>query len=240
MRHNHRPFWLWSLHEGFQFWWQTHILEPQFEAVGLGLQATWPWRIDVHGPNIYIGNSLHLHPSKQYRIMLSTWSTQENPAEIRIGDNVLISPGCRFLAAHKITIGDNAMFGSEVAVSDSDWHDVFDRTSIPGRGAEISIGANAWIGERSIILKGVTIGENTIVGAGSVVTRDLPANVIAAGNPVKVIREFDASDVTGKREDLFPTPGSLRDEDRFIYKQVYGTNTFFNYLRTKISPTRKD
>ena len=60
----------------------------------------------------------------------------------------------------------------------------------------IHIGNKVWIGANSVVLPGVTIGENSVIGAGSIVTRDIPANVIAAGNPCRVIREITEEDKT--------------------------------------------
>lgn len=107
-------------------------------------------------------------------------------AELRIGNNCGFSGtviGC-FL---HINIGSNVKFGANTLITDSDWHEDDERS---GNHTEVIIGNNVWVGTRAIVLKGVTIGDNSVIGAGSVVTRDIPANSIAAGNPCRVIRRI--------------------------------------------------
>lgn len=91
-----------------------------------------------------------------------------------------------------ITIEDDAMIGAGTLITDSDWHslsaDVIERHTKDGKTAPVTIGHNAFIGTRCIILKGVNIGANAVVGAGSVVTCDIPAGAIAAGNPCHIVR----------------------------------------------------
>lgn len=76
------------------------------------------------------------------------------------------------------------------------------------------IGNNCWIGANSVICLGVTIGENTVIGAGSVVTKDIPANCVAAGNPCRVIREIDENDQKYYYRDRPITPEDLAEERR--------------------------
>jgi acetyltransferase-like isoleucine patch superfamily enzyme len=95
------------------------------------------------------------------------------------------------------------MIAPNVMIMDSDFHEVGlveDRVSAPGleSDADVAIGRNCWIGSRAIVLKGVKIGDNTIVAAGSIVTSDLPPNVLAAGAPARIIRTLvaDAPDAS--------------------------------------------
>ncbi len=111
---------------------------------------------------------------------------------IFLGDNVNINFGCVILDCNEVHIGDNVMFGPCVQVYAAHHPiDAFERI----KGSEISspvhIGNRVWIGGGAIILPGVSIGDNTTIGAGSVVTKDVPANVVAAGNPARVIRRID-------------------------------------------------
>ena len=112
-----------------------------------------------------------------------------------IGNNVGISQTA--LIAHAdITIGDNVKIGGGTCVYTSDFHSLNKDLRRTGedlknrKSAPITIENDAFIGARCIILKGVTIGENSIVGAGSVVTKSIPANEIWAGNPAKFIRKI--------------------------------------------------
>lgn len=117
-------------------------------------------------------------------------STKES--RIRIGDNVGIS-GSTINATTEIQIGDNVLIGSGCLITDTDshpldWCDRLNNDMSKVRKKPIIIENDVFIGARSIILKGVTIGEKSIIGAGSVVTASIPPNCIAAGNPAKVIK----------------------------------------------------
>jgi len=113
-------------------------------------------------------------------------STIQHNAIIRIGGNCGFS-GTVLGAFKSIQLGNNVMCGANTLITDSDWH-LNDPRS--GKPMAVVIGDNVWIGEGAKILKGVTIGENSVIGAGSVVVKDIPSNVIAAGNPCKVIKEI--------------------------------------------------
>jgi acetyltransferase-like isoleucine patch superfamily enzyme len=240
MRADHRPYWLRNFSDHSQSWWQRRFLEPQFESVGVGLEAALPWRVNVFGKNVSLGKHVHLYPSKISPILFCTWPNEEEHGTITIGDHVLITPGARIMSARSITLGDGTMLASNVVLSDSDWHGIYDRTSAPGDGAPIVTGRNAWIGERAILCKGVTIGENSIVGAGSVVTKDVPDNVIAAGNPAKVVKELDPTREMVTRASYFAEPEKLDEQTQAIYKWMMKDNSFWGLLRSLMAPTRKD
>ena len=108
---------------------------------------------------------------------------------ITIGKNVFINHACSFLDMGSITIGDNVLIGPKVnLVSENHPIDPSQRNSLIGK--PIVIKNNAWIGASATILPGITIGENSIVGAGSIVTKDVPDNTIVAGNPAKKIKSI--------------------------------------------------
>jgi len=112
-------------------------------------------------------------------------------SHIRVGARTFANYGLVALDVAPITIGDDVQIGPNVQLL-TPTHPV---EAEPRRAKweaakPISIGDNVWLGGGVIVLPGVTIGENTVVGAGSVVTRDLPPNVVAAGNPARVIREL--------------------------------------------------
>ncbi|SDM55503.1 acyltransferase [Kriegella aquimaris] len=119
----------------------------------------------------------------RHKCMLTTF---EKDAVLQIGSNSGfsgVSIGC-FI---KIVIGNNVKVGANVLITDSDWHLDDPRVSGP---KPVFIGDNVWLGYGVVVMKGVTIGENSIIGINSVVTKDIPANVLAAGNPCKVIKEM--------------------------------------------------
>jgi acetyltransferase-like isoleucine patch superfamily enzyme len=116
-------------------------------------------------------------------------STHSELAEIRIGNNCGFS-GTVIGAKQSIVFGDHVICGANSVISDFDWHslDPYDRGNPKKiKTAPILICNNVWLGMNTIVLKGVTIGENSVIGANSVVTKSIPANVIAGGNPAKVI-----------------------------------------------------
>jgi maltose O-acetyltransferase len=110
---------------------------------------------------------------------------------IRLGRNGFINYGCVFLDCNLITIGDDAQIGPGVHIYtalhplDSDI-----RRSGLEAAKPVAIGDNVWLGGSCVICPGVTIGDNTVIGAGSVVVRDIPANKLAVGNPCRVVRDL--------------------------------------------------
>ena len=121
-----------------------------------------------------------------------TLKTVTYEATITIGQNVGVA-GCTISAAERIVIEDNVLIGSGCLIADSDFHPIAyeDRDDTEKTlNAPVHICEGVFIGARSIVLKGVTIGRGSVIGAGSVVTRDVPPGVIAAGNPARVIRQI--------------------------------------------------
>lgn len=118
--------------------------------------------------------------------------SMEQNSEVIIGDEVVFSNGVSIYAKSKVTIEDKVMIGINCFIIDNDGHDLSAQERMLGipKTAEITIKKNVAIYYNSIILKGVTIGENSVIGSGSIVTRDIPANVFAAGNPARVIRNL--------------------------------------------------
>jgi acetyltransferase-like isoleucine patch superfamily enzyme len=123
-----------------------------------------------------------MHTSRRVRPSQSSRSATGRPST-----TVLCSEG------PGIRIGKHALFGTNVEVSDSDFHDLHPtrrRGGVPAK-APVLIGENVFVGSNVKILKGVTIGADTVVGNGSIVTKDLPAGVIAAGSPARVLGSLD-------------------------------------------------
>lgn len=118
-------------------------------------------------------------------------ATLTSSANIIIGNNCGFS-GVTIGAFDSITIGDECIVGANVTVTDSDWHclDCNMRHTGAVKTAPVTIEDNVFIGANTMILKGVRIGKNSIIGAGSIVSKDIPANCMAAGNPCKVIKQI--------------------------------------------------
>lgn len=107
------------------------------------------------------------------------------PGNIRIGRNCVIMNHCLMMGAGGITIDDNVLVAANVQLISNN-HDLQDRQILTCKPVHLK--RNSWIGAGATILPGITIGENAVVGAASVVTKDVPDNTIVAGNPAKVIR----------------------------------------------------
>lgn len=125
----------------------------------------------------------------------------ETPVHMSYGSHVFI--GERFYANFNLTlvddgeihIGNQVMIGPNVTICTTG-HPVYPlyRELVAHYSLPIHIGNNVWIGAHSVVLPGVTIGDNTVIGAGSIVTKDIPANVVAVGNPCRVMREISERD----------------------------------------------
>lgn len=113
--------------------------------------------------------------------------TAIRPHKVIIGKNVVIMPGCLMMSAGGITLEDGAMIAANVQLISNN-HDLYERQVITCK--PIRIGKNAWIGAGATILPGVTVGDNAVVGAASVVTKDVAADTIVAGNPARLIRRI--------------------------------------------------
>ncbi|MCA1956716.1 sugar O-acetyltransferase [Zymomonas sp.] len=117
---------------------------------------------------------------------------------ISIGDNFYANFDCIILDGGEVTIGDNVLFGSRVGIYTSNHAINADERKAGACYAKaVTIDHSVWVGGGVHINQGVTIGDNSIIGSGSVVTKDIPANMIAAGVPCRVIRSITAADSVG-------------------------------------------
>ena len=116
-------------------------------------------------------------------------------SHIEAGKNFFANYNCTIIDVAKVTIGDNCQMAPNVAIytAGHPLHPV-SRSSMYEYGISVSIGDNVWIGGNTVILPGVHIGSNTVIGAGSVVTKDIPDWVVAAGNPCRVIKQITEED----------------------------------------------
>lgn len=121
------------------------------------------------------------HIGLNHRCIISTMSED---ALLTIGNNLGMSSST-ITCFKKIDIGNNVRIGANCVIADGDFHLDDPRVGAP---KPVTIHDNVWLGYGVIVMKGVTIGENSIIGMNSVVTRDIPANSIAAGSPAKVIK----------------------------------------------------
>ena len=141
---------------------------------GLGLRSSL--RSNPLGPN---------HP-----VIFCTWKPG---ATLEIGENFAMTGGT-ICAAARITIGNNVTVGANSTIIDTDFHPLSqsERSIHPDHGTAnpIFIEDNVFIGMNCLVLKGIRIGNGSVIGAGSVVTKDIPSEVVAAGNPARIIRHI--------------------------------------------------
>ena len=140
---------------------RSQILQELFGKVGSDIVIVPPFHCD-YGENIYLGNRFYMN----YGCVILDCNS------VHIGDNVLCAPYVQIYAAHHPVDPEIRLTQKELATP-------------------VKIGNNVWIGGGAIICPGVTIGDNTTIGAGSVVVKDIPPNVIAAGNPCRIIRRLE-------------------------------------------------
>ena len=194
-----------------------------------------PRYIKVFGNSVHIDEYPTLIGASDANIQFTSWNIGDNQGEIIIGKYSLITPGVRIMAAEKIEIGDACMIAHGAYISDADWHGIYDRAEPVGKTKPINIKENVWIGDSAIICKGVTIGKNSIIGAGSVVTKDVPENCIYAGNPAKFIRSLDEKEFN-TRKDFFNDPKKLAHDFDMLDRYTLKENSFLNWIKSKFNP----
>lgn len=178
--------------------WSVYFNRWYFKAkkIEYGINLNVIGNMFVYGKgNIKIGNNFMMTNDGGINPISSnlkgSFYTEEN-AFVNIGDNVGMS-ATRLWISKGLTIGNNVKIGACTLLIDTDTHPIdynIRRTSNEGtKASPIKIEDDVWIGAHCIILKGVTIGARSIIGAGSVVTKDIPCDCIAVGNPCKIIKQ---------------------------------------------------
>ena len=142
------------------------ILKKMFAEIGDDCYIEPPFHANWGGKNVHFGNGVYAN------------------------FNLTMVDDC------DIFVGNNVLFGPNVTVS-AGTHPIHPelRSKQAQYNIPIHIGNNVWIGANSVILPGVNIGDNSVIGAGSIVTQDIPSNVIAVGNPCRVLREINENDM---------------------------------------------
>ena len=191
--------------------------------------------IDVFGSKVNVGKYPTFVASSDNNIHLTTWNLGEFDGVIEIGDYCLLTPGVRIAAATKITIGDGCMFANSAYVSDADWHGIYDRAEPVGNTKPVVIKDNVWIGDSAIVCKGVTIGANSIIGAGAVVTKDVPPNTVFAGNPAQLVKKLDDVEFN-TRANFLEDPVKLAKDFDALDKYTLGNNTFIGWIISLVNP----
>lgn len=158
----------------------------------------WPFIFRFSQASISMGNNVTINSnfwSNLLGVYQRTIIVAKNKGKISIGDRVGIS-GATIYSWDSIEIGDDTIIGVNVKIVDTDFHPIDATERLSGDNSKakcrsVKIGKNVFIGMNSLILKGTEIGDNCVIGAGSVVSGKFPANAVIAGNPAKVIRVND-------------------------------------------------
>ncbi len=236
---DYRPYYLKKAWYRLQHLYIRHKLSPQFASLGRHPFIVKPWHIEIFGGPVHIGHHITLLGCSDKKTRLTVWSDKTGIDGIVIGDHVLISPGVRISAAQSIRIGDSCMLASHVYITDSDWHGIYDRSLPCGEVGPVVLEQNVWVGDSAIVCKGVRIGENSIVGAGSVVTSDIPANVIAAGNPARVIKELDPDREIITRKDRFSNTDEMTRQLEDAEKHQLKGNSLLGWIQSLFFPRKE-
>lgn len=201
--------------KGFLFSIMGLIYNKRILSFCRRMHDTLVWRavskdIASLGKNSVVGRNVQLRGGKHMRIgddftagcglTLQAWDHYAGETfspQLIIGNHVMITDYVQISCANRIEIGDHVLMGQSVYISDNSHGDAnasaigvppLDR-KLATKGP-IKIGNNVWIGRCSTILSGITIGDNAIIGANSVVTKDVPANAVVAGVPAKILRSM--------------------------------------------------
>lgn len=152
-------------------------------------------QLELHGKlpcitnngTLVIGNHVVIR-SPQHRVELGI----STGATLSIGNDSYLNQGATIACNQQIEIGTRCLIGEFVAIYDTHFHPL--QPDQPVKTAPVRIGRNVWIGHRAVILPGVTIGDHAVIGAGAIVTKDVPARTIVGGNPAKPIRIVECPD----------------------------------------------
>lgn len=223
-----------------QKFYAKRFLSPQFDSYGIGQTVIKPWHIELFGPSIRAGSFNTFIAAQDKKVRLSVWSDNPDAKGITIGNYCLICPGVRISAAAEINIHDSVMLASGVYVTDADWHEIYDRGTPIGTTAPVTLEENVWVGDSCIVCKGVTIGRNSIIGAGSVVVSDIPPDSIAVGNPARVVKQLDTSKEMRTRAHWLADPRKLSADFDSMDRDALKNNSMSDWIRSIVKPNIKD
>lgn len=187
-----REGWIW----GRRFFWNEPLFCSQCEAVGAGF---WMEELPYMGGRgrITIGERVRISG----KISIGFANITDAVPELVVGDGTFIGHGCGFNVAQSVRIGRHCLLASAVLVYDLDGHPLDadcrrgGAPTPPDRVAPVVLGDDVWVGYGATILKGVTVGDRAVVAARAVVTKDVPADVVVAGNPARVVKVLTGGDV---------------------------------------------
>ena len=168
----------------------------QAVELGKGCKFAVPVRIAGGRGTLHVGhgNSFGFQMAPRLGSGAILLQPQSADAEVVIGSGNSFSNNVAIIANRSVRLGDGCQSGELVSIYDSDFHelDPATRRRSPGESRPVVIGNNVWLGSRVLVLKGVSVGSNSVIGAGSIVVCSIPANSLAVGSPAKVVRTLAA------------------------------------------------
>jgi acetyltransferase-like isoleucine patch superfamily enzyme len=199
---------------------RNRMLTPKYGLLALRYlrrrfltRAGWRWRTD--GP-LFLGSGLELQIAPRGRVELGRFVWIGHGSKIRchegvveIGAKTVIGQECTISAYRRVRIGEQCVIADRAMFIDFDHGVVEVERPIRTQGIymrDVEVGSNVWIGYGACILRGVRVGDNSIVGTNSVVTRDVPANAVVAGIPARVIRMREAPEELRWERPVEPDP----------------------------------
>lgn len=192
-----------SLRELTRIFWWTPLFKSRL--------ASPPKQLYLYCGMPYLAGSLTINMGENCRVSGQTTftgrSNDNRQAQLNIGNNVGISWLTTIAVGTRVQLGDNVRIAGGCFLAGYPGHPInpiaraAGDPELPSQCGDIILEKNVWLGTNCTVLANVTIGENTVLGTGSVVTKSLPANVIAAGNPARVIRSLSAEEMEGLSHD---------------------------------------
>jgi hypothetical protein len=192
----------WKIVTGIEMYLCSPVARLLFSLAGIQRRPGWKFyglpSLQKHrlsqmsfGEGLQLRSSRRSNPlSPNHPVVLCTWQAG---ARLKVGDHFHMTGGS-LVAAELVSIGDRVIVGANSVIADTDFHpaNMNQRLLTPNEGntAPVHIENDVFIGTNCFVLKGVTIGCGSLIGAGSVVVKSIPSGVIAAGNPAKVIRSL--------------------------------------------------
>ena len=182
------------------------MLTPKYALLALRLArrrflTPVGYRMKLDGM-LFLGSGVTLQVGRDARLRFGRWvwighgtKIRCHEGEVRIGDKTVVGQECTISAYQHVSIGEQCILADRVMLIDFDHNVAEVERPIRVQGIykrDVRVGSNVWIGYGAQILRGVSVGDNSIVGAGSVVTKDVPANAVVGGAPARVIRMRDA------------------------------------------------
>ncbi len=201
-----------------RFLLRNRMITPKYAL--LALRLLWRRYLTPTGRRItldgmlFLGGGVKLQIGRTARLHFGRWvwighgtKIRCHEGEVRIGDKTVLGQECTISAYQRISIGEQCIVADRVMLIDFDHNVAHVERPIRVQGIykrDVRVGSNVWIGYGAQILRGVTIGDNAIIGASAVVTKDVPANAVVGGSPARVIRMREAPATLAWRDPVEP------------------------------------